>query len=143
MSLIETPLSKTIIDYETRWKNKVFLREVQRQRRHGLGLKQRMRVLDDGKKYVDVYPNVNKQKYYEPRPKQFCEVCKKQIYQGNYARHLQSKEHATFGRGRKSYSGKELRSPNELGKTSHFIQQGVPEPFTNLSLVDKLDDITF
>jgi len=133
MSLIETPLSKTVIDYETRWKNKVFLREVQRQRRHGLGLKQRMRVLDDGKKYVDVYPQDNKQKYYEPRPKQFCQVCKKQIYQGNYARHIQSKEH----------SGKELHSPNELGKTSHLIEQGMPEPFTNLSLVDKLDDIPF
>ena len=91
--LIETPLSKTLIPFETRWKNKLFLKEVQRQRRHEQGLKQRVRVLDDGTKYTDAFGHLAHKKYYQPRPKIHCHICQRDIYKGNYQLHLQSVAH--------------------------------------------------
>lgn len=93
METIETPLSKTVIPYQGRWKNIIFRREHQRIRRRETGLKQRVRILDDGTKYVDVYPQTTQK--YERRPKVFCELCNVDIYNGRWKNHLESVKHKT------------------------------------------------
>jgi len=87
---IETPLSKIVIPFNGRWKNTIFKREHQRIRRRERGLKQRIRVLDDGTKFVDVFPPPTK---YEKRPKMVCPICNTEIYTGRWKGHLQSTKH--------------------------------------------------
>jgi len=87
---IETPLSKIVIPFQGRWKNTIFKREHQRIRRREQGLKQRIRVLDDGTKFVDVFPPSSK---YQNRPKMSCPICNTEIYIGRWVGHLQSVKH--------------------------------------------------
>lgn len=91
MNTIETPLSKVVIPYNGRWKNNIFKREHQRIRRREEGLKQRIRVLDDGTKFSDAFPE--SVTYYQHRPKVLCPICNVEIYNGRWNGHLESVKH--------------------------------------------------
>lgn len=94
-TVITSPISGTEIPAEEKWKNKVFLREYQRQRRYNLGqIKTRPRIAEDGVTlYRDKYPHLVKQSYYTKKPRAYCDVCNKDMAQGYLERHLESRAH--------------------------------------------------
>lgn len=94
-TMIASPISGTEIRAEEKWKSKLYLREYQRQRRRELGLmKTRPRLAEDGVTlYRDKYPHLVKQRYYEPRPRVYCETCHREMAEGYASRHFQSRAH--------------------------------------------------
>ena len=89
---IMTPCSKTEIAYRGRWNNPIYVREYQRlKRREKYQISDRqIKVNDDNTTRHHITDSYN---YYQPRPKRLCEVCRREVYEGQWLRHVGSSTH--------------------------------------------------